>query len=91
MKTTSRAFKYLAACIGEGGLPVSEGALLRTWGMLSKPRKRYASYLVKRYGYPVRFAIQQSYIHGFDSWPYDYREHHMVRETAEPKQFGFRK
>lgn len=90
MKSTTRAFKYLAASIGEGGLPQSAGSLTRTWSLLSKPRKRYASYLVRRYAYPVHMAIQRAYIFGFDHWPYDYRAKQCVRDDTNPKRFGFR-
>lgn len=90
MKTTTRAFKYLAARTGEEGLPQSAGSLTRTWNLLSKPRKRYASYLVRRYAYPVNMAIQRAYIFGFDSWPYDHRVKRCVRDDTDPRRFGFR-
>lgn len=63
MKTTTRAFRYLKAAQGPHSLSES-------WKLLSKPRRRYARYLVERYGYPVKLAIQQAYIFGFDAWPY---------------------
>lgn len=90
MRTTTRAFKYLAASIGEGGLPQSEGSLTRTWALLSKPRKRYARYLVERYAYPVQMAIQRAYLQGFDRWPYDHRARRCVRDETDPRSFGFR-
>lgn len=90
MSTTRRAFNFLAACIGDGGLPPSDGGLQRAWALLSKPRKRYARYLVERYAYPVRIALQTAYINGFDRWPYDYRIRKCVLDETDPKTFGFR-
>ena len=59
------------------------------WELLSKARKRYARYLVERYGYPVRLAIQHAYVFGFDAWPYDYRADTCVREERSARSFGF--
>lgn len=87
MNESSRAFRYLAASGGNGAR--ESGALARIWGLLSRPRKRYAAYLVKKYAYPAKLAIQRAYIHGFDRWPYDYRNGHIVMEEAEPSSFGF--
>lgn len=81
MKTTTRAFRYLKAAQGPHSLSES-------WKLLSKPRRRYARYLVERYGYPVKLAIQQAYIFGFDAWPYDYRAGRSVREERTAKDFG---
>lgn len=62
--------------------------LAERFALLSKSEKRYARYLVERYGYSASMAIQTSYIHGFDAWPFDYRNDRMVRETCLPAIFG---
>ena len=77
-----RTTRYACTVGGPRGL---SGVLV----LLSKARKRYARYLVERYGYPVRLAIQHAYIFGFDAWPYDYRTDTCVREERSARSFGF--
>ena len=81
MKTAAREVRFLKALSGAHGLSES-------WKLLSKPRKRYARYLVERYGYPAVLATQRAYILGFDAWPYDYRAGRSVREERTPKDVG---
>lgn len=65
------------------------GNLNGRWNLLTKRRKAYARYLVSAYGYPVRVAIQQVYIFGFQDWPYDYRNSECVKERMPASAFGF--
>ena len=66
------------------------GGINGTWSLLSKERKRYARYLVERYGYRVTLAIQRAYLFGFDRWPLDYRIGKCVREKRTADSFGLR-
>lgn len=86
MKTITRTGKYLHA-IAEGRKDGTE--LVRTWGLCSKPRKRYARHLVEVYGWDVRGAIQRAYIFGYDFMPYSYKEKRPIMETRTKKSFGF--
>lgn len=61
----------------------------KVWNRMWDNERRYARYLVKRYGYTVKMAIQTSYILGFDEWPYDYRLRKVVREERTADSFGF--
>lgn len=70
MRVTTKAAKLLRAA-----------NLNEQWNLLGKQRKKYAAYLVKRYAYPVAIAIQQSYLFGYDMWPYDYRLKAAVMDT----------
>ena len=81
MKTITRAEKYLEV--------FANGSELGVWHIMNKARKKYARYLVENYGYSTHMAIQCSYIHGFDSWAYDYRKKCPVRETRTRASFGF--
>lgn len=77
MKTSTRMAKYMKA-----------RNLVNRWGLLSKARKRYVSYLVKRYGYRVDIAIQVVYFFGFDAFPYDYHTSQNVEEQRTARSFG---
>lgn len=81
MKAETRVAKYIKA--------LCEGREAAVWDIMSKPRRRYARYLVERYGYTTHMALQVAYIHGFDEWPYDYRSHSCAREGRAAKSFGF--
>lgn len=61
----------------------------RVWNRMLDNEKRYARYLVERYGYTVKMAIQTSFVHGFNAWPYDYRLGKVVREERTSDSFGF--
>lgn len=76
MKTMTAAERYLKA-----------GNLQERWDLLCAWRKRYAAHLVREYGYPVHLAIQQSYLFGYDKWPYDYRSKCGTTETVPRSRF----
>ena len=76
MKPSTRTIKYLKA-----------RTLVKQWALLSKPRKKYAAHLVRRYAYPVRLAVQQAYIWGYNPYPYDHRAKAATTETDAPKSF----
>ena len=63
--------------------------LSNRWQLLNDEQKKYAAYLVKTYGYPVMIAVQQAYLIGYDSWPYDYKAGHVVTEATPRETFGF--
>lgn len=76
MKRSTREIKFMQA-----------RTLKNQWALLSKPRRQYAHYLVDRYAYPVRFAIEYAYIWGYDPYPYDHRAKTATIETDAPKSF----
>lgn len=78
MKTITRAEKYIKA-----------GNLNNQWALCSKARRAYAKHLVADYGWPVGLAVQHAYIHGYDSWAYDYRAGHAVKDERKASSFGF--
>ena len=80
MSKIKRIINYMQA-ENENGLP---GA----FALLDDTRKRYAKYLVARYRYPVRIALQTAYINGYDIWPYDYRTRGLVHEGTPREAFG---
>ncbi len=80
MRVDTRLIKYIRAD--------KAGGLNACYNLLSKTRKKYVRYLVARYGYPVRIAVQRAYIFGFDAWPYDYRAGHIEHETMAREYFG---
>lgn len=80
MKASTRTIKYIRA-----------RKLTDKWALLSKGCKRYVAYLVKTYGYPVKVAIQQAYLFGFTSFPYDYRTGVCLVEPLSPTTFGFKR
>lgn len=47
--------------------------LVGRWNLLNKPEKKYASELVKKFGWPVELAIQHAYFFAYDPWIYNYR------------------
>ena len=65
------------------------GTLAERWKLCSEPRRKYAIYLVEKYGYNVSEAVERSYIHGFDLWPYDHKINCCVEETHKREDFGF--
>lgn len=77
MKRSTREIKFMQA-----------RTLKNQWALLSKPRRKYAHYLVDRYAYPVRFAIETAYVFGFVSFPYDYRAKRATTESRTAKSFG---
>lgn len=66
---------------------VEANDLNERWGLLCKWRKRYARYLVRKYGYTVHMAVQRAFIFGYDPWPYDYREMRCVMEETPRSRF----
>ena len=80
MRTHTRVLKYGKA-LRDGGLPA-------VWGIMSKPRRRYAAHLVREYGYPVRQALSRAYVFGFDAFPYDFRSGRACEERLTAKSFG---
>lgn len=65
------------------------GSLVKEWEIMSSAERSYARYLVKRYAYTAKMAIQRAFIFGFDARPYDYRNDTITRETASAAVFGF--
>lgn len=57
--------------MGQLGKP---GWLVLAWRKLSRPRRRYASELVSRFGWPVRLALQHAARAPYDPWVYDWRD-----------------
>lgn len=47
--------------------------LVGRWNLLNKPEKKYASELVKKFGWPVGLAIQHACFFAYDPWIYNYR------------------
>ena len=70
---------------------IAAGNLNGTYRLLNPSEKKYTRYLVTRYAYPVKLAIQTAYIIGFDKWPYDYRAGVAVREDRARGEFWGRK
>lgn len=58
------------------------------WDLLNENQRIYAYYLVHRYGYRVEMAVQRAYLHGYDSWPYNYKLGHPVREPRSREFFN---
>lgn len=63
-------------------------SLAERFSLLNAEEKKYVSYLIKRYGYPVNIAIQRAYVFGFDAFPYDYRTGRATTETLTAANFG---
>lgn len=63
-------------------------SLAKRFSLLNAKEKGYASYLVRRYGYPVSIAIQRAYVFGFDAFPYDYRTGRATTEALTAADFG---
>lgn len=63
------------------------GNLQGRWNLLCAWRKRYAAHLVRKYGYPVHIAVEQSYLFGYSQWPYDYRNNCCATETVPRSRF----
>lgn len=47
--------------------------LVGRWNLLTKTEKKYASELVKKFGWSVNLAIQHACFFAYDPWIYDYR------------------
>ena len=56
--------------MGQLGKP---GWLVLAWRQLSRPRRRYASELVSRFGWPVRLALQSAASVPYDPWINSYK------------------
>lgn len=67
---------------------VKAKTLADKFNLLDETRKKYVRYLVSKYGYTVKIAIQQAYLFGFDVWPYDNRTKRPTRETIDASYFG---
>lgn len=65
---------------------LSAESLFERWSLLSEDQRIYAYYLVYRYGWKVKLAIQRAYLHGYTSWPYNYKLGHVVSEPR-PREF----
>jgi hypothetical protein len=76
MNFTTKASKYLKS-----------KDLNEKWGLLCKWRRRYASHLVRDFGYSVEVAIQQAYLFGYQPWQYDHRSGRPVMETVPKSRF----
>ena len=62
--------------------------LSEAWERLAIGEKKYAAYLVKRYGWTVEMAMQRVYVFGYDSYPYDFRTGKIVAEERPRDYFG---
>lgn len=96
MKTTTRAYKLLTQ--GSDPLPAyrreREGHRIRNlnkcWNMLSKPRKRFAAWLVKEAHWSTFGAIQHAYVWGYDKWIVNVSTREWL-DVPPAKSFGFRR
>lgn len=59
------------------------------FNLLKKDGKRYVKYLVSEYGYPVSVAIEQTFLTGYNRWPYNYKTKRVERESIPSEYFGF--
>ena len=80
-KQISKSAAYLNAEKAQG--------LNGVYNLLDAAQKRYAKHLVSFYGWPVRNALQQAYIFGYDAWAYDYHTRYVVKEIRPASYFGF--
>lgn len=67
---------------------LSAESLAERWSLLNEHQRIYAYYLVSRYGWRVKLAVQRAYIHGYTNWPYDYKMGHPVREPRSREFFN---
>lgn len=65
------------------------GNINKVWVHMCEGERNYARYLVERYGYTVKLAIQRAFTHGFDEYPFDYRSNRAVCEERTMESFGF--
>lgn len=62
--------------------------LASRWDLLNENQRIYAYYLVHRYGWRVKMAMEWAYLHGYDNWPYNYKLGHPVREPRSREFFN---
>lgn len=62
--------------------------LAERWSLLNEDQRIYAYYLVFRYKWRVKLAVQRAYLNGYTSWPYNYKLGHVVSEPRSREFFN---